>query len=226
MVDALELIASRHCTREFDSARPVPRSMIERVLAAAVHAPSSQNNQPWSVIVLAGDQRNALSDALLKVYDEDNDAVHKKPDYANRPLALPPRLQAAVTAFGQGYYRDTLGIERTDPAARRAVYRRNYEFWGAPVHMILHGPEQAVAGTYLDFGLFMQSLLLGFHALGLGAIPQFSVAAYAPTVRSALGLPDQCKIVCGLSVGWPAFTPQYAPSRMPLQDFTEWRGFE
>jgi hypothetical protein len=47
-------------------------------------------------------------------------------------------------------------------------------------------------------GLFIENLLLGFHLHGLGACPQYSIAAYAPTVRDVLGLQDARHVVCGI----------------------------
>ena len=68
-----------------------------------------------------------------------------------------------------GYFQ----LERGDKAGRRAKYRGNYEFWGAPVHLILCCPSDAVEGTFLDMGSYMTAVLLGAHAHGLGAKPQF-----------------------------------------------------
>ena len=74
------------------------------------------------------------------------------------------------------------------------------------------------------------AILLGAHAEGLGAKPQFSVAKYHDVCRDVLGdahLPPDRQVVCGLSLGWPARraappAPGFFPSRLPVDATTTW----
>ena len=89
---------------------------------------------------------------------------------------MPQRMKDAVLRYGFEFYGQHFGLDRVDKTARRACYRANYELWGAPVVLILTCPTNSAEGTFLDMGSFMTSVLLGAHAYGLGAKPQFSVA--------------------------------------------------
>ncbi|ORX92878.1 Nitroreductase [Basidiobolus meristosporus CBS 931.73] len=229
----LSLISERHCTRSFDRNKPVPTTILQDILNAAKQAPSSQNSQPWSVTVVQGAKRDELSSVLLEVYDRQEDGVHRKPDYKNRPDQLSDRLKKEVDAYGKALYETHLGLDRGDLATRRLEYRPNYQFWNAPVHMILHLPPESAQGTFLDAGCFLQNILLGCAAYGLEAIPQFSVAAYSPVVKKTLGLDPERIIVCGISVGWPGKADPgsslvmsagpWHPRRLELEEFVDWQ---
>lgn len=52
-MDAHDAIARRVSTRAFRS-DPVPRAVIERLLAAAVRAPNHKLTEPWRFVVLSG----------------------------------------------------------------------------------------------------------------------------------------------------------------------------
>ena len=95
----------------------------------------------------------------------------------------------------------------------------------APVAMILHLPADAVAGTFLEMGFFLQNIMIGLVACGLGSCPQFSVAGYADCLRSELGLGADRLIVCSLAVGHPdpeAPVNAFVPERAGLAEYTRW----
>ena len=133
---ALKFIETRHCTRDFDSSRAVPKECVQAVIRAAANAPSSQNNQPWSLHVLEGSHRDALSEALLRAFDE---GTPKKGDYQSCPIPLPESLKEGVDTYGRDFFEGHLKISREDKEARQRKYRHNYEFWGAPVHILVCG---------------------------------------------------------------------------------------
>ena len=117
------------------------------------------------------------------------------------------------------------GIGRDDAAARRTHDRDNLRFYGAPVAVIFHIPGNAVAGTFLDMGMFLQNVMLGLVSFGLGSCPQYSVAGYGFAILEELGLPTDRVVVCGLSVGYPdpeAPVNRFFPARAPLQEYTAW----
>jgi nitroreductase len=183
--DVLSAITARHCKRAYLD-RPVPQELLREVLAAAAHAPSTRNAQPWQVVVLSGAARRQLADRLCAAFDADTPA---RPDYVNRrPSADPRELERAERA-GRGLF-EAVGIARDDLQARRAHLRANFQFHGAPAAMILHLPADAVPGTFLEMGLFLQNVMLGLVACGLGSCPQFSVAGYSDHIRSERSCPS------------------------------------
>jgi nitroreductase len=147
-----------------------------------------------------------------------------RPDYVNRrPTSDACELERAELA-GRGLF-DALGIARDDLQARRAHLRGNFRFHGAPVAMILHLPADAVAGMFLEMGFFLQNIMIGLVACGLGSCPQYSVAGYSDCVRSELGLGVDRLIVCSLAVGYPdpqAPVNAFAPQRASIAEYTRW----
>jgi nitroreductase len=216
----LSVITSRHCKRAFLD-RPVPREILERVLTVAGQAPSPRNTQFWQVAVVAGEARAELSRRLLCAAESTEQYAH---DYSNRPVPMGALPERRAFAWGAGYY-GALGVARDDKTGRREVERRNLRFYGAPVAMVFHLPVAAVAGTFLEMGFFVQNVMLGLVASGLGSCPQYSVARYADVLRDTLGLGTQRIIVCTLCVGYvdeSAPVNSFHPERAPLAEYTQW----
>lgn len=219
-LDVLSAITARHCKRAYLD-RPVAQAVLREVLAAAAHAPSTRNAQPWEVVVLSGAARLRLADRLCAAFDAD---VPARPDYANRRPSSDPRELERAERAGRGLL-EARGIARDDQQGRRANLRVNFQFHGAPVAMILHLPADAVAGTFLEMGFFLQNIMVGLVACGLGSCPQFSVAGYSDCIRSELGLGADRLIVCSLAVGYPdpqAPVNAFAPERAGMTEYTRW----
>lgn len=218
--DFLAILTARHCKRAFLD-RPVPRAILEEILTAAAHAPSTRNGQPWSVAVLTGEAREALARKLCGLFDRGEPA---RMDYASRPAELPPAHEQRARAAGAGVHA-AKGIARDDDDGRRAHLRDNFRFYGAPVAMIFHLPANAAPGTFLETGFFVQNVMLGLVARGLGSCPQASVAGYAAAIREHLGWGPDRLIVCGMSVGYPdeaAAVNRFAPERAALGEVAQW----
>jgi len=218
--DILELIMARHCKRAF-LGKPVPREVLEAVLRAAAHAPSTRNNQPWGVAVLTGAAKEALSRALCEDHDR---GLPPKLDYAHRPAGTSPLLEARAREAAVGLLR-ARGIDPGDEAGRRANHRDNFLFHGAPVELIFHLPANAVAMTFLELGFFIQNVMLGLVGRGMASCPQSSVAGYPDTIRRHLGFGPDRIIVCGMAVGYPdenAPMNRFVPERAGLEEYSQW----
>lgn len=219
----LDVITARHCKRAFLS-EPVPRETLERVLRAAGHAPSPRNTQFWGVEILTGDALAELSREMCAELDAGAPGRH---DYVHRPETMGERHEERAFEWGAAFY-GTLGIDRDDAVARREFIRRNLHFYGAPVGMVFHLPRNAVPGTFLEMGFFVQNVMLGLVASGLGSCPQNSVAAYADVIREHLGLGPDRLVVCGMSVGHPDEDDPvnaFFPERAPLDEYARWHGW-
>jgi nitroreductase len=213
------IATARHCKRAFLD-RPVPREVFERVLAAAAHAPSTRNSQPWRVAVVTGAARKALACRLIAEFDR---GVPPHPDYRNLPDVIDETSAERWRIAGAGLL-GAMGIARDDAAGRRAHLRANLDFHGAPATLVFHLPPDAAPGTFLEMGFFLQNTMLGLVACGLGSCPQYSVAGYPDALREVLGLGDRL-IVCGLAVGYPdpeATVNAYAPERAGLAEYVQW----
>lgn len=214
------VVRSRHSKRAF-LARPVDRGVLEDVLRLAAEAPSTRNGQPWRVEVVTGASRDALAARLLAEFDRGAPAC---PDYLNRPTAPDPATEHRAAEAGSGVLR-AKGIAREDQQARRAHLRDNLRFYDAPVEMIFHLPAGSPPGLFLETGFFLQNVMLGLAAAGLGSCPQYSVAGYAGVIRAQLALGAGRLIVCGLAVGHAdvsAPVNDFRPSRAELGEFVRW----
>jgi nitroreductase len=217
----ISVLAARHAKRAFLD-RQVRRELLEQVLLAAAHAPSTRNGQPWQVAVVSGALRDKLASRLCAEFDR---GVPASPDYPNRPVIVDEVTEARARDAGAGVLL-ARGIDRADAEGRRAHLRDNLEFYGAPTEMIFHLPAQAPPGLFLEMGFFLQNVMLGLVACGLGSCPQYSVAGYADAIREELDLGSDRLIVCGLAVGYPdeaIAVNRFHPRRAELGDFVQWR---
>lgn len=214
------VLTARHCKRAYLDRR-VPRGLLEDVLIAAGHAPSTRNGQPWRVSVVSGAARAALVRRLCEEFDR---GVGPAPDYPNRLRTPDPVTEERARVAGAGQLR-ALGLSGQGAAGRRAHLRMNLGFYGAPVAMVFHLPADAVPGAFLEIGFFIQNVMLGLVAQGLGSCPQYSVAGYPQVLRRELGLGADRLIVCTLAVGYPdpaAGVNRFIPPRAALAEYARW----
>jgi nitroreductase len=194
------LLTRRSC-RAFRST-PVPRATVEGLLALASRSASNANCQPWQVHVLGGAAKRALTEDLLATYDSTGPAIAvREYDYQPRPDEWPEPFRSRRRHFGEGLYRDALGIAADDADGRRAHHRRNYDFFGAPVGLVVTVSRAPRQSALVDAGLFLQALMLGARGLGLHTCAQACFIDFAPVLRRHLAIPDDHLIVCGMALG-------------------------
>ncbi|HEY3468429.1 MAG TPA: nitroreductase [Amycolatopsis sp.] len=195
-----EALLGRRSCRAFRP-DPVPRAQVERILDLAARSASNSNSQPWQVHVLTGAAKRALSADLLCAYDEGRRAAG---EFAYQPGAdqwLEP-FRTRRRRFGEGLYRDALGLGPEDTEGRRDHHRRNYEFFGAPVGMILTVSKLPLQGALVDAGLFLQALMLAARGAGLHTCAQASLLDFHPVLRRHVRIPDDHVVVCGIALGY------------------------
>ena len=215
-VDAL--IRSRQTTRAF---RPdaVPRAHLVEILETARTAPSTFNTQPWKIHVLTGEAKRLLSEVLVRAHTE-----NACPPYAAIPNPAPEGCAARQDDFGRRYYA-VLGIDRTDMAARARQTARNFVFFDAPVGIIFTIDNSLTKHSWLDYGLFLQNLIIAAQARGLATCPQVSFVRYQSVIAAQLGLAANESVVCGMSLGYPDSQAALNNMRMPrepLDGFVKW----
>jgi len=55
-MDFYQLIEERESVRSYDSKKPVPQEVLERILNAGRIAPSASNRQPWTFVVVSSEE--------------------------------------------------------------------------------------------------------------------------------------------------------------------------
>jgi nitroreductase len=192
-------IASRRSVRAF-LPTPVARETVEAILAVASRAPSGTNMQPWKVHVVAGAARDRLADALGRAFDDPASAEGLGDEYDYYPSEWTSPYQERRRAVGKALY-GLLGIARGDSARMHAQFARNYRFFDAPVGLFFTLDRSLGRGSFIDCGMFIQSVMVAARARGLDTCPQAAFTPFHRIVRSLLGFPESDLLLCGMSLG-------------------------
>jgi nitroreductase len=224
MTSVTEALRERISIREF-LPTPVPRETVEAILDAARWAPSGGNLQPWKVIAVAGQEREAVTRLALRALDE-----HPEGEADEYPV-YPPRLWEPYRSrrydLGEAMYA-LLGIPREDKPARRARFRHNYEFFGAPVGLFFVIDRGMGHGQWAHMGMLMQSIALVAVEHGLGTCMQEAWGAVRKTLGAHFGLGEHEVLYCGMALGHPdpdAPVNRLRSERVAVDEFTTFRGF-
>ncbi|HEY2188702.1 MAG TPA: nitroreductase [Caldimonas sp.] len=192
-------ITSRRSIRAF-LPTVVPRATVERILAVASRAPSGTNTQPWHVYVLTGEAKQALSHRLVAAYDDAEERARHSEEYAYYPTEWVSPYIDRRRKVGWDLY-SLLGIAKTDKARMHAQHRRNYQFFGAPVGLMFTIDRIMRQGSWLDFGMFLEGVMVAARAHGLDTCPQAAFTQFHRIIVEAIGAPANEQLVCGMSLG-------------------------
>jgi nitroreductase len=227
-MDVFEAIYSRRSTRGFQRT-PVARQTLERMLLAAARAPSGTNMQPWHIYVTSGQAKDALVNDVRETRAREPQREQTKPpegEYEYNPEPLFDPYGSRRRKLGWDLY-SLHGVARGDRVASWEVAGRNFEFFGAPVGMILTMDRKLQAGSFLDCGIFLQTLMLAARACGLDTCPQAAWRHYHDVLRKHLEIPENQLVICGLSLGYAddgAIANKIRSEREPLEVFCTFRG--
>jgi nitroreductase len=191
-----ELLNERYSVRAFKS-DPVPRETIEHVLRTAQRTASWCNSQPWQVVVVSGEAKEAFRDLIYKAASAGGDHIGDFPfprEY--RGVYLERRRESGFQLY------NTLGIARGDKAAYAKQALENFNFFGAPHVAVIHTDEALGVYGAIDCGGYVNNFMLAAQALGLGTIPQAALAFHSELIRKHFGLADDRRVVCGISFGY------------------------
>lgn len=222
-VDAV--IAARYANRFFLD-RPVGRETLRDILDIARFAPSGANIQPWRVYVVAGEARRRLSRAMVRAHEAGGDGHAAEYEYYPADFPEPYRLRR--DSFGATYY-GALGIDRKDHGARHRQTGRNFEFFGAPVGLIFTIDRRLGIGSWLDYGTFLQNIMISAKARGLDSCPQETLAKYHRIIRQHLPIDPLELVICGMSLGYAdrqAASLRGVQARAPVEAFAQFLGFD
>ncbi len=217
---------SRRSVRAFRP-DPVPRATVEEILALASRAPSGTNIQPWKVRVLSGAVRDRLSRAMVEAYASKGDEGFEPP-YNYYPVKWRDPYLARRRKVGWDLY-GILGLTRDNKAGMANQHARNFRFFDAPVGLIFTLDADLELGSWLDYGMFLQNIMLAARAKGLDTCPQAAISNAHKVVRAELSIPDSEQIVCGMSLGYAApdaIENGLVTTREPVAGFTQFLGFE
>ncbi len=198
---------------------PVPAAMVREIVALGRHAPSGSNIQPWRVHVMTGGTLKRVGTAIRRAFENDEPGHRRDYDYYTDPIYEP--YLARRRQCGWGLY-GTLDIARGDHAKSKAYRATNYDFFGAPVGLIYTIERRLERGSWLDYGMFLQTIMLAARARGLHTCAEAAIASYPDIVRRELGITDDWIVICGMAMGYAdpdAIVNTFQPPRIDVDEY-------
>ncbi|MDB5811550.1 MAG: hypothetical protein JWN94_3672 [Betaproteobacteria bacterium] len=198
---------------------PVPPAMLREIVALGGEAPSGSNIQPWRVYALTGATLERLGDAIQHAFLTEEPGHVRDYDYYTDPIEEPyldRRRQCGWGLYG------TLAIGRGDREKSKAYRARNYNFFGAPAGLVFTIDRKLERGSWLDYGMFLQTIMLAARARGLHTCAEASIASYPDIVRRELGISDDGIVICGMALGYAdpdEIVNTFRPPRIALDDY-------
>jgi len=220
-----DAITSRRSVRAF-LPTPVPRAVIADILDAAARAPSGTNMQPWRGYVLIGAPRDELCAAVQAVFDAQEPGHRHEVQYYPGEFFEPylsRRRKVGWDLYGR------LGIARGESGKMQAQHRRNFQFFDAPVGMVFTIHRGLATGSWLDYGMFLENIMIAARARGLDTCAQAAWTHYHKVIRPVLGLAEEEIVVCGMALGYAdpeAPENGLATERAASDRFMRWDGFD
>ena len=194
-----EVVLGRRSIRGYKP-DPVPRALIEEILAMAMRAPSSMNTQPWSFYVISGEPLNRIR----RGNTERNQAgvPHSREFRTGEPFAGKHR-ERQIAVAKQLF--SAMGIAREDTAGRNDWVLRGFRQFDAPVCVIVTYDRELAGSddTPFDCGAVANALVNAAWSRGLGAVINSQGIMQSPVVREHAGIPENQVIMKSIALGWP-----------------------
>ena len=219
-----EALDTRLTCRAFTNKVPEKRLIID-LLEKAKRAPSGGNLQPWKIWVVSGNPlKDFIEDVAHKIKEN---PMGEGTEYNIYPPNLKEPYESRRREVGRSMY-EVLNIPKEDKAGRLNQFKRNFEFFGAPVAIFFAIDRQMQEGQWSDLGMFMQSIMLLAREEGLHTAPQEAWAIWYKTVSKFLNIPEELMLFCGMGIGYadeddPINT--FRSKRVNIQDFADFIGF-
>jgi nitroreductase len=219
-------IVSRRSIRAFRP-DPVQREVVAHLLDVAARAPSGTNMQPWRAYVLAGTAKETLSKALVERH---SDGASEAPtaEYRYYPEVffepyLTRRRKVGFDLYG------LLGIARGETGRMKHQHARNLLFFGAPVGIVFTIDRRLEIGSWLDYGMFLENIMVAAKACGLDTCVQAAFAPFHQVIREHLPIAETEMVVCGMAIGYAdpdAPENGLMTERSPASDFAAYLGWD
>ena len=222
-----QAITSRMSARAFTQ-QEVSRELITEILQVASRAPSGTNTQPWKVYVLQGATRDALVEKVCTAHE----AIRANPEVAKQftePYDYYPaqwvspyidrRRENGWSLYG------LLGIGKADKDRMHEQHQRNFKFFDAPIGLMFTIDPIMGRGSLLDYGMFIQNIMVAARARGLHTCPQAAWNGFHSIILPHIGAGEGEMLVCGMALGYADEADKVntlVTPRVPVNEFTQW----
>lgn len=192
-----DALIQRKSTRSFLQT-PVEKDLIFQILEEAKLAPSGGNIQPWHVCVVSGAVKEAIKSRIRKAFVEQE---QNKMEYVYYPIKWEEPYKNRRKETGLQLYQ-TLGITKEDVTRQQEQWIQNYFAFGAPIVLYFFMDKSLEKGSFLDYGMFLQSLMLSATSKGLCTCIQASLGEYPNIIKKVLSIDEDKMLVCGMALGY------------------------
>ena len=213
------VVTSRRSVRAF-LPTPVSRRTVREILTVASRAPSGTNMQPWKVYVATGESKRRIAEAILTSGIRAEKAIWD--EYRYYPTTFFEPYQSRRRALGYALY-NLLGIGRRDIERMRSQHDRNFVFFDAPVGMIFTIDRGLETGSWIDYGMFLQNIMVAARGHGLDTCPQAAFTPFHRIIARHIAMPPEEMLVCGMALGYADDTHianRLVTEREPVAGFT------
>ena len=179
-MDVQEALLNRRSIRKYTE-DPVPPELIEKIMTAAIWAPSGSNTQPWRFYVATGAKRNELIQAMIDASGPESPSAEEYGQIVKR--------------LGDG--------RATDEEMMKFGRFGSFRFYVAPVAIIVTKPEKMSGSSLQSIGAAVENILIAAHAEGLGTCWLGMPLVYKDRIIEVLGIPADETLVTSISLGFP-----------------------
>ncbi len=219
-MNVIEALKQRKSVRAFLD-KTISVETINTLLEAARHAPSGTNTQPWQIAVVKGKSKLSLQDKIETAF---RNGDRGKADFDYYPKEWISPFKDRRKECGLLMY-STLDIKREDKERQMDQWAANYRAFDAPVMLLFFMNPIMEKGSFMDYGMFLQSIMLAAEDLGLATCPQASLADYPHIIKPELGFAKESLLLCGIALGYEdktALVNSYRTSRLEVDEFTQY----
>ena len=204
---------------------PVPRALIEEIIALAMRAPSSMNTQPWSFYIITGEPLDRIRAGNT---ERNLEGVPHSCEFRTGEPFTGKHRDRQVGVAKQLF--SAMGIAREDKDMRQDWVLRGFRQFDAPVCVIVTYDRELASSddTPFDCGAVATALVNTAWSRGLGTVINSQGIMQSPVVREHAGIADDQIIMKSIALGWPDETfPANAvvSERKSIEEATVFVGF-
>lgn len=217
LMNILATIQQRKSVRAF-LPKDIEIEKIKILLDTAKHSPSGVNMQPWHVAVVTKDKKKKIEFQMMEAFKNHEP---EQMEYNYYPLKWEDPYKSRRKETGLLMY-STLNIKREDKEKQFNQWLQNYTAFNAPVVLYFFIDDYLEKGSYLDYGMFLQSIMLSAVELGLATCTQAALAQYPNIVKKELNIDENKILLCGMALGYEdknAIINSYRTPRIALDEF-------
>jgi nitroreductase len=218
-MNVTQAIKQRHSARAYLD-KPVSQQQVQSILEVARFAPSGVNTQPWQVAVISGQSKLSLQQQMQTAFQN---GEKESMDYHYYPTQWVEPYKSRRATTGAELY-NALNIEREDKKRRLQQWQANYRAFDAPVMLLFFLDPSLETGAYLDYGLFLQNIMLLAEEQGLATCPQGALGEFPKLIKNFLNYDASLILLGGIALGYEDkdhAVNQYRTNRVEVTEFTQ-----